>query len=69
MRGAARHGTKSSRGSLERSQFVEQEARRMAARAAWTSYFNDFEVFLCFPAMEVPDLLVGAIRKFFRQVR
>jgi hypothetical protein len=41
----------------------------MAVRAAWTSYFNDFDVFLCFPAMEVPDLFVGAIRKFFRQVR
>lgn len=67
MRGAARRDTKSSRALLERSQFVEQEARRMAARAAWTSYFNDFDVFLCFPAMEVPDLLVGDMCKFFRQ--
>jgi hypothetical protein len=41
----------------------------MATRAAWISYFNNFDVFLCFTAMEVPDLLVGAIRKFFRQVR
>jgi amidase len=28
------------------SQFVEQENRRMAARAAWTRYFNDIDVFL-----------------------
>jgi amidase len=35
------------------SQFVDQENRRMAARAAWTSYFNEFDVFLC-PANFTP---------------
>jgi amidase len=28
------------------SSFVEQESRRMAARAAWNSYFDEFDVFL-----------------------
>jgi amidase len=35
------------------SQFVDQENLRMAARAAWTTYFNDFDVFLC-PANFTP---------------
>jgi amidase len=42
-----------SENSATLSQFVEQENRRMAARAAWTSYFNDFDVFLC-PANFTP---------------
>jgi amidase len=29
------------------SEFIEHETRRMAARAAWGRYFNDFDVFLC----------------------
>ncbi len=29
------------------SEFVDQEARRMAARAAWSRYFEDVDVFLC----------------------
>jgi amidase len=29
------------------AQIVEQEHRRLAARATWQSYFDDFDVFLC----------------------
>jgi amidase len=29
------------------SELIEQENRRMAARVAWTRYFNDVDVFLC----------------------
>jgi amidase len=29
------------------SQVIEQEKRRMAARAAWNRYFTDIDVFLC----------------------
>jgi amidase len=35
------------------SQVVEQEHRRMAARAAWSRYFGDVDVFLC-PASFTP---------------
>jgi amidase len=35
------------------SEFVDQESRRMAARAAWNRYFNDIDVFLC-PANFTP---------------
>ena len=35
------------------SEFVDQESRRMAARAAWNRYFNDIDVFLC-PASFTP---------------
>ena len=31
----------------ELSALIDQEARRMAARAAWASYFEDIDVFLC----------------------
>ena len=29
------------------AQVIEQEARRMATRAAWTDYFTDIDVFIC----------------------
>ena len=29
------------------SEFIDHENRRMAARAAWSRYFNDIDVFLC----------------------
>jgi amidase len=29
------------------SRFIDHETRRMSARAAWSSYFNDIDVFLC----------------------
>jgi amidase len=29
------------------SELIEQENRRMAARAAWNAYFNDVDVFFC----------------------
>jgi amidase len=35
------------------SEFMDQESRRMAARAAWNRYFNDIDVFLC-PANFTP---------------
>jgi len=35
------------------SDFIEHENRRMAARALWSRYFNDFDVFLC-PANFTP---------------
>ena len=35
------------------SEFIDQESRRMAARAAWNRYFNDIDVFLC-PANFTP---------------
>jgi amidase len=35
------------------SDFIEHENQRMAARAAWTRYFNDIDVFLC-PANFTP---------------
>jgi amidase len=35
------------------SEFIDQESRRMAARAAWYRYFNDIDVFLC-PANFTP---------------
>lgn len=28
-------------------ELIEREKRRMAARAAWTRYFDDVDVFLC----------------------
>ena len=34
-------------GSATLSEFVDHEARRMAARAAWGRYFEDFDVFVC----------------------
>jgi amidase len=35
------------------SEFMDQESRRMAARAVWNRYFNDIDVFLC-PANFTP---------------
>jgi amidase len=35
------------------SEFIQQETRRMSARAAWTRYFKDIDVFLC-PANFTP---------------
>jgi amidase len=35
------------------SEFIDHETRRMSARAAWSRYFNDFDVFLC-PANFTP---------------
>jgi amidase len=41
-------------GDLEQaSELVEQESRRMAVRAAWAGYFDEFDVFLC-PANFTP---------------
>jgi amidase len=37
------------------SQFIEHENRRMSARAAWSRYFNDIDVFLC-PANFTPAI-------------
>jgi amidase len=37
----------------ELSDFIEHENRRMTARAAWTRYFHDIDVFLC-PANFTP---------------
>lgn len=37
----------------ELSDLIQQENRRMAARAVWTRYFNDIDVFLC-PANFTP---------------
>jgi amidase len=34
-------------GSASLAAFVDHETRRMAARAAWSSYFRDVDVFLC----------------------
>ena len=39
--------------SARRADFVEHENRRMSARAAWTSYFDEVDVFLC-PANFTP---------------
>jgi amidase len=39
--------------SAKLSEFIDQENRRMAARAAWGSYFDDVDVFLC-PANFTP---------------
>jgi amidase len=38
------------------AEFIEQENRRMAARAAWSRYFNEIDVFLC-PANFTPAFL------------
>jgi amidase len=35
------------------SEFIQQETRRMSARAAWTLYFKDIDVFMC-PANFTP---------------
>jgi amidase len=35
------------------SEFIQQETRRMSARAAWTFYFKDIDVFMC-PANFTP---------------
>jgi amidase len=35
------------------SEYIDQESRRMAARAAWNRYFNEIDVFLC-PANFTP---------------
>jgi amidase len=35
------------------AKFIDEEARRMSARAAWSRYFNDVDVFLC-PANFTP---------------
>ena len=33
--------------SAKLSEFIDHESRRMSARAAWSSYFSDIDVFLC----------------------
>jgi amidase len=38
------------------SEFIEQENRRMAARSAWSRYFEDIDVFVC-PANFTPAFL------------
>jgi amidase len=38
------------------SEFIEQESRRMAARSAWSRYFEDIDVFVC-PANFTPAFL------------
>lgn len=34
-------------GAGDLAEFIEHENRRMSARAAWTQYFDDVDVFLC----------------------
>jgi hypothetical protein len=44
-------------------------ARRLLDPEHKIAHWSEFERGGHFPAMEVPDLLVGDLRKFFRQFR
>ena len=47
VKAVLRRATGEGPGERELSAFIDQESRRMSARAAWGAYFEDVDVFLC----------------------